>query len=206
VLFDRDGTLVANVPYNRSPEAVRAMPGAAAALDRLRRRGVRIGVVTNQSGVALGLISLTQLAAVHRRVEELLGPIDTWQVYRHRPDEGCGCRKPAPGLVQRAAAALGLSPSECAVVGDIGADVAAAEAAGARGVLVPTAASQAREAAGATCAPDLATAIDLLIGPETGLIGPETGLRPGRSAEAPGDEWHDGTAAEPEAVVRGALR
>jgi D-glycero-D-manno-heptose 1,7-bisphosphate phosphatase len=94
--------------------------------------------VSNQSGVGRGLVTRKQVDAVNRRVEELLGPIEVWAVCPHAPGEGCGCRKPAPGLVRRAADALGVDPERCALVGDIGADIGAARAAGARAVLVPT--------------------------------------------------------------------
>ncbi|WP_231930268.1 D-glycero-alpha-D-manno-heptose-1,7-bisphosphate 7-phosphatase [Friedmanniella luteola] len=138
VLFDRDNTLIHDVPYLADPAGVRPVDGARELLDQLRERGIAIGVVSNQSGVARGLISPDALARVNARVETLLGPFDTWQVCPHGEQDGCGCRKPAPGLVTAAAAALGLEPAACLVVGDIGADVAAGLAAGARAVLVPT--------------------------------------------------------------------
>lgn len=138
VLFDRDGTLITNVPYLADPAGVEPVPGARRALRDLRRRGVAVGVVSNQSGVARGLISPEALARVNARVDDLLGPFDTWQVCRHGVDDGCACRKPAPGLIQAAARELGVQPNECVVIGDIGADVDAALAAGARAVLVPT--------------------------------------------------------------------
>ncbi|MER6596124.1 HAD family hydrolase, partial [Micromonospora purpureochromogenes] len=131
MLLDRDGTLVEDVPYNGDPEKVRPMPGARAALDRLRAAGLRLGVVTNQSGLAKGLFTAAQLRAVHARIEALLGPFDTWQVCPHDDGDGCACRKPAPGLVHRAAAALGTTPARCVLVGDIGRDMTAALAAGA---------------------------------------------------------------------------
>ena len=138
VLFDRDGTLVRDVPYNGDPARVELMPTAHAATALLRRRGIAIGVITNQSGVARGLLTSADVASVNERVEELLGPIDVWAVCPHGTEEGCGCRKPAPGLVITALRALGLRPSEAVVIGDIGADVAAARAAGSDAVLVPT--------------------------------------------------------------------
>jgi HAD superfamily hydrolase (TIGR01662 family) len=137
VLFDRDGTLVDDVPYNGDPQLVRPVPGAREAVQRLRAAGLKVGVVTNQSGIARGLLTRTDADAVNQRVDELLGPFDTWQVCPHGPDDGCDCRKPQPGLVRAAAATLGVAPHEVVVVGDIGSDVAAAQAAGARGVLVP---------------------------------------------------------------------
>jgi histidinol-phosphate phosphatase family protein len=166
VLFDRDGTLVADVPYNGDPAKVLAMPGAREALARLRRAGVATAVVSNQSGVARGRLTQEQVEAVNRRVEELLGPLGPCLVCPHGPDDGCRCRKPAPGLVEAAAAALGMEPGDCAVIGDIGADVEAARAAGARGVLVPTAATRPEEVTAAPeVAPDLTAAVELLLGP-----------------------------------------
>jgi histidinol-phosphate phosphatase family protein len=165
VLFDRDGTLVVDVPYNGDPARVVPAPGAREALDRLRRAGIPTAVVTNQSGVARGLVSAADVAAVNRRVEELLGPVGPWLVCAHGPDEACGCRKPAPGLVVEAARRLGVDPRRCAVVGDIGADVEAARAAGARPVLVPTAATRPEEIAAAPeVAHDLPSAVRLLVG------------------------------------------
>jgi histidinol-phosphate phosphatase family protein len=165
VLFDRDGTLVVDVPYNGEPDNVQPMPGARAALDRLRSAGVSVAVVSNQSGVARGLISAEQVEAVNRRIEELLGPFEAWVVCPHGPDDGCDCRKPAPGLVREAARRLGVDAKDCALVGDIGSDVEAAHAAGARAVLVPTPVTRAEEVARAPeVAPDLATAVDRLLG------------------------------------------
>lgn len=164
VLFDRDGTLVVDVPYNGDPELVRPLPGAKAALDRLRAQGLRLGVVTNQSGIARGLLDRRQVEAVNARVDQLLGPFSVWALCEHGPEDGCSCRKPAPGMLLAAAAALGVEPSRCAMVGDIGADVGAARAAGMRAVLVPTRVTRPEEVAAApeVCA-DLAQAVDLLL-------------------------------------------
>jgi len=137
VLFDRDGTLIENVPYLADPRRVRPMPGARRTLNQLRRQGVAVGVVSNQSGVARGLINVDELAKVNARVESLLGPFDTWQVCLHAADARCSCRKPEPGMVTAAARQLGVAPHDCLMIGDIGSDVDAALAAGARAVLVP---------------------------------------------------------------------
>jgi histidinol-phosphate phosphatase family protein len=99
---------------------------------------VRVGVVSNQSGVARGLITAAQVEACNARLAELLGPFDTVQVCPHGPDDGCTCRKPAPGMVKAACAELDVAPARCVVIGDIGADVEAATAAGAVGIIVPT--------------------------------------------------------------------
>jgi len=167
VLFDRDGTLVHDVPYNRDPALVAPVDGAREVLDALRARGVPTGVVSNQSGLARGLITSAELDAVNARVEELLGPFGTWQVCPHGPEDGCGCRKPAPGMVLAAAAALGVEARGCVVIGDIGADVGAALAAGARAVLVPTPVTRVEEVeharAHAMVAPDLRAAVALAL-------------------------------------------
>jgi histidinol-phosphate phosphatase family protein len=170
VLFDRDGTLVHDVPYNTDPTAVQPVPGARAALERLRDIGIPVGVVTNQSGVARGLISPAQLKRVNTRVSELLGPFQAWSVCVHGEHDGCGCRKPAPGLVKDAAGQLGVPVDRCVVIGDTGADVTAAAAAGARGILVPTDRTLRPEIETATeVASDITTAVELAL---SGRIGP----------------------------------
>jgi histidinol-phosphate phosphatase family protein len=83
------------------------------------------------------------------RLAELLGPFDTVQVCPHGPDDGCTCRKPAPGMVKAACAELDVDPARCVVIGDIGADVEAAEAAGAVGIMVPTPVTRRAEVAAA---------------------------------------------------------
>jgi histidinol-phosphate phosphatase family protein len=165
VLLDRDGTIVHDVPYNGDPSAVAPVPGAREAIDRLRGAGLRLGVVTNQSGLARGLLTGEQVNAVNAAVERELGALGCWQVCPHAPDDGCSCRKPRPGLVLEAARVLGVRPEDCVVIGDIGADVDAARAAGARSVLVPTPATRPEEVAAApVVAADLATAVDVVLG------------------------------------------
>jgi HAD superfamily hydrolase (TIGR01662 family) len=167
VLFDRDGTLVHDVPYNGDPALVRPVPGAVEALQRLRREGLRVGLVSNQSGVGSGRITAAQVEAVNERLAELVGPFDVVRYCPHDRHEGCGCRKPAPGMVKEACVELGVPLDRCVVVGDIGADVEAAAAAGARGVLVPTDATRPEEVAAArrtaTVAPDLGAAVDEML-------------------------------------------
>ncbi|MDZ5445376.1 HAD-IIIA family hydrolase [Micromonospora sp. 4G57] len=164
VLLDRDGTLIEDVPYNGDPEKVRPLPGARAALDRLRAAGLRLAVVTNQSGLARGYFTEADMRAVHARVEELLGPFDDWRICPHDDTDGCACRKPAPGLVHAAATALGTTPARCVMVGDIGRDMAAALAAGATGILVPTPVTRPEEVAAAPAvARDLPAAVDEIL-------------------------------------------
>jgi HAD superfamily hydrolase (TIGR01662 family) len=164
VLLDRDGTLIEDVPYNGDPGRVRPLPGVGPALDRLRARGIRLAIVSNQSGIGRGRLTADQVAAVSLRVEDLLGPFDDLRWCPHVAADRCACRKPAPGLLVDAAAALGIDPLRCAMIGDIGADAEAARAAGMRSILVPTPVTRAEEI---TAAPERAAtfgdAVDLLL-------------------------------------------
>ncbi|MGK5681877.1 HAD-IIIA family hydrolase [Actinoplanes sp. URMC 104] len=209
VLFDRDGTLIVDVPYNGDPDLVEAVPGAREALDRLRAAGLRIGVVTNQSGLARGRFTAEQLAAVNARVSELLGPFDDWQICPHDDTAGCRCRKPAPGMVQAAAVALGTTPARCVMVGDIGRDVEAALAAGATGILVPTGVTLPGEVAAAPVVAGTITAAAELILAREALVTPAP--RPARAgtvlvvrSDSAGDVLVTGPAIR--AVAAGAER
>jgi histidinol-phosphate phosphatase family protein len=167
VLFDRDGTLVIDVPCNGEPDRVQPLPGAAEALARLRASGSRVALVTNQAGIGRGLVSREQVEAVNAHVAELLGPFDAVRYCPHAPEDRCGCRKPAPGMLLDIAGELGVAPERCAMVGDIGSDVEAAIAAGMRSVLVPTSRTRRAEI---SAAPELAStlgeAVDILLGAE----------------------------------------
>jgi len=141
------------------------MPGAAVAVARVRAAGIPVGIVSNQSGIARGRLTHAQVDAVNARVAELLGPFDVVTYCPHGSRDGCACRKPAPGLVRQAAAVLGVDPHACVVLGDIAADVGAAAAAGARGILVPTARTRREEVERAPqVARDLLEAVDLALG------------------------------------------
>ncbi|MEU4741259.1 HAD family hydrolase [Actinosynnema sp. NPDC023658] len=164
VLFDRDGTLITDVPYNGDPDRVEPMPGAHDVLLRLRAHGVRTGVVTNQSGIGRGLLTRAQVDAVNARVEVLLGRFGTWQVCPHHPDDGCECRKPSPTMILRACEELGARPERTYFIGDIEADVKAALAAGVVPVLVPTPVTLPDEVDRAPyTAPDLRSALAMVL-------------------------------------------
>lgn len=165
VLLDRDDTLILDVPYNGDPAKVEPMPGARAALRRLREARIPTAVISNQSGIGRGLLTRAEVEAVNARADALLGPLDAWLFCPHAPEDRCDCRKPAPGLVRQAASRLGVALERCVVIGDVGADVEAARAAGARAVLVPTARTRPEEIAAAPLvAPDLETAVGMVLG------------------------------------------
>jgi histidinol-phosphate phosphatase family protein len=140
VFLDKDGTLIENVPYNVDPALVSLTPGAGPALKRLAERGLRLIVVSNQSGVAEGWFAERALRAVEQRIAELLAPsevvIEAFYYCVHSAAAGCSCRKPRPGLVRRAAAELGITLSASWLVGDILDDVEAAHRAGCRAALI----------------------------------------------------------------------
>ncbi len=164
ILFDRDGTLIVDRPGISDPDAIELMPHAADALALAREWGYAVGVVTNQPAVAEGALDESQLFRMHARIEELAGPIDGWFVCIHGTADGCECRKPEPGLILAASARLGVSPERCTVIGDIGADVEAAHAAGARAVLVPTPVTRPEEIASAPLvAEDVLGAVRLVV-------------------------------------------
>jgi len=164
VLFDRDGTLIADVPFNADPRLVVPMPHARTALDRLRQASIATAVVTNQPGLAIGRLRQRDVAAINARMQALLGPVGPILMCAHAEFHGCECRKPAPGLILAASKLLGLPVEDCVVIGDIGSDIAAARAAGARAVLVATPVTLPEEIAAAPfVAKNLSHAVDAVL-------------------------------------------
>ena len=165
VLLDRDGTLIEDVPYNGDPELVRPLPGVREALDRLRAEGVRLMIVTNQSGIGRGLISTPQADAVDARVADLLGPFEAVLRCPHSPDDHCACRKPSPDLIKQALATTGVHPDRAVMIGDIGSDMDAATRAGVHGFMVPTTQTRREEVEAAPrSAAGLVQAVDQILG------------------------------------------
>ncbi|HVK72636.1 MAG TPA: HAD-IIIA family hydrolase [Kofleriaceae bacterium] len=133
LFLDRDGTLIVDVGYPRDPDQVELLPGAAAAL-RALPADIALVIVTNQSGLARGLITPAEAAAVADRVAARFAAegvrLAGAYVCPHGPDDGCSCRKPAPGLLLQAAHELGLDLAASVMIGDKPSDVAAGRAAG----------------------------------------------------------------------------
>jgi D-glycero-D-manno-heptose 1,7-bisphosphate phosphatase len=147
--LDRDGTLIEEVDYLTRIEDMRVLPGVAAALARLGRAGYLRVLVSNQSGVARGLLDERALDGIHaellRRLRADGGDLELVLYCPHLPgapleayDRVCDCRKPAPGLLLEAARRLPIDLTRSIAFGDSLRDVEAAERAGARGVLVRT--------------------------------------------------------------------
>lgn len=162
VLLDRDGTIIHERHYLADPDGVELIPGAAEALRDLAGHGFALVVVTNQSGIARGLIRPDQYVAVERRLNELLEEqgvrLDATFHCPHHPEWSgpCDCRKPAPGLYLRAADALGLELSRSYYIGDKVGDVLPAQRFGGTGFLVRTG----HGAEQATSAPDGVHVVD----------------------------------------------
>jgi D-glycero-D-manno-heptose 1,7-bisphosphate phosphatase len=141
VFLDRDGVLNESVirdgkPYPpESAEEVQIVSDAPAALRRLRALGLPLIVVTNQPDVARGKQTADAVEAIHRRLLEEL-PVDDFLSCFHDDADGCGCRKPLPGLILEGAARHGADPARSFMVGDRWRDVDAGAAAGCRTVWI----------------------------------------------------------------------
>ena len=167
VLLDRDGTVNVKAPegaYITAPDAVALLPGAADGIRRLNEAGVPVALVTNQRGIALGRMTEDDLAAVHARLQELLGATGACvDVIFHCPhDDGvCPCRKPGTLMLERARQHFGLpSLRNSVMIGDAESDVMAGLAAGARTIRLTASGADGRAHA---TAPSLAAAINFVL-------------------------------------------
>jgi histidinol-phosphate phosphatase family protein len=138
--LDRDGTLMEDSGYVGDPRRVRVLPGVAEALRALGAAGYQRIVVTNQSGVARGLFAEPDVESVHRALSAALAAegaaVDGYYYCTHL--EACACRKPLPGMVERAVAERALDLSRSVVFGDRAGDIGLAVGLGLPGILVGT--------------------------------------------------------------------
>lgn len=127
MFLDRDGTLIRHVHHLTNPEEVELLPRASDGIALLRSMGLKVVVCTNQSVIGRGLCDAERVEEVHRRMVELLEgdgvEIDGIVYCPHRPEEGCGCRKPAPGLGVQASRLVGVEPGQAVVIGDQRSDI-----------------------------------------------------------------------------------
>jgi D-glycero-D-manno-heptose 1,7-bisphosphate phosphatase len=149
VFLDRDGTINEEVDFVRTPAELHMINGAAEAIRRLNQRNVVTCVISNQSGIARGILTEETLARINERLEQELRDrgayVDRIYYCPHHPTEGvapydieCDCRKPAPGMLLRGEREFGLDLTRSFVVGDSRVDVLAANSVGAASVLVQT--------------------------------------------------------------------
>lgn len=177
--LDRDGCLIEEENYLSDPAKVRLCPGVPEALRLLEKKGYLRIVVSNQSGIARGYFSRDQLHAVERRINELLAEygvrIDAWYYCPHHAEKSilpeyaldCGCRKPKPGMLLRAAEDFSLDIKQCVMIGDRITDIQAGRNAGCRAeALVRTgygASEDLSRVPGVVDAPDILTAVRRLV-------------------------------------------
>lgn len=140
IFLDRDGTLNPDPGYLSHPDQMTLFPWVAKSLRKLHDAGFGLVVVTNQSGVGRGLITLENLHAIHARMDQLLAEqggaaIDHYALCTHRPDEGCPCRKPSPLLLKDAATRFGADLARSYMIGDKRIDLEAGKRAGCKGVI-----------------------------------------------------------------------
>lgn len=143
VILDRDGVINADsADYVKSPAEWRPLPGAIEAIRRLTDSGNNIYIATNQAGVARGIFSAADLAAIHQKMTDAVkssgGAISRIFACLHHPDAGCDCRKPNPGMLLKIAAETGRALTGVPFVGDSLKDMDAARAAGCTPILVLT--------------------------------------------------------------------
>ena len=143
ILLDRDGVINFDSPdYIKTPHEWRPIPGSMQAIATIRSKGFKVGVCTNQAGIARGRMSLSDLEEIHAKLRCELGKLnaglDELMFCPHHPDVGCGCRKPEPGMLLEVMRNLSVSAQHTAFVGDSMTDIQAAAAAGCQAVLVRT--------------------------------------------------------------------
>lgn len=157
VFLDRDGTVIVEKHYLHDPSGVELLPGAAEGMRRMAGLGLRLVLVSNQSGVGRGYFGRDAVERVHGRLIELLAArgvrLDALYLCPHAPGkdgagEPCGCRKPLPGLIERASLELGLDPSRSFVIGDKPCDIDMGLVVNATTFLVTTGYGAAHAAAG----------------------------------------------------------
>jgi len=157
VFLDRDGTVNEEVEYLTSPRDLRLIPRSAEAIRMANGLGLRVLIVTNQSGVARGLLTEQQLDDIHRSLTEKLAAeganVDRIYYCPHHPGEGpppyrgeCDCRKPGTGMIRQAVDEFGIDPTLSYVIGDRTVDVDMARNAGAHAILVLTGYGRAEQA------------------------------------------------------------
>lgn len=140
VFFDRDGTLMEEVHYCKDPKDVALIPGAARALQLLKERGFKNIIITNQSGIGRGWVTLEQYEQVHETLLEKIGEgrIDATYFCPDRPDQESTRRKPLPGMVLQAAAEHGIDLDKSFFIGDTASDIECGRNAGVHTILVRT--------------------------------------------------------------------
>lgn len=181
IVLDRDGVINEDSDaFIKSPEEWKLLPGSAEAIARLTHARYQVVVATNQSGIARGYFDIGTLNRIHekmqREVADAGGRIDAIFYCPHGPDDGCECRKPLPGMLRDIERRLQLSLQDVATIGDSLRDLQAAQAVGARAILVRTGKGVETEqkldqlAAPVDVYDDLSAAVDALLDVESATV------------------------------------
>jgi D-glycero-D-manno-heptose 1,7-bisphosphate phosphatase len=142
VILDRDGTIIVECNYLSDPQQVEMIPAVTDGLRQLRKLGLGLVVITNQSGVGRGFFNEVHVGLIHERMCQLLEAeglyLDGIYFCPHRPEDDCLCRKPKPGLIEKAGRDLGFDPQAAFVIGDKPCDIELGRQVGATTFLVRT--------------------------------------------------------------------
>jgi D,D-heptose 1,7-bisphosphate phosphatase len=147
VFLDRDGTIVEDIGYLNNPQQIQFIPGSIEAIKKLNEAGYKVVVITNQAGVARGLITEDMLQTIDKTLHKFIlnggAHLDGVYYCPHHPEHGvhpykqeCECRKPHPGLIKRAHRDLNIDLSQSFMVGDKATDIQAGKRAGTKSILV----------------------------------------------------------------------
>lgn len=174
VFIDRDDTLCKDVHYCRRPEDLKLLPGAGEAVSRLNKAGFLVVVITNQSGIARGIITEEDLHRIHEKMKKDLvlhgAHVDRIYYCPHHPDDGCACRKPGTLLIERAVEDLDIQLEDSYMVGDRLFDMEMARRTGTTAVLVlppeRLGETEEAEAISSYVAPDLEEAVGWILSQE----------------------------------------
>ena len=140
IILDRDGTIIVDHGYLDDPGKVEFLPGALEGLREWHALGHPLIVVSNQSGIGRGVLTIARVLEINARMQQLLraagAPLDGIYFCPHSPTDGCDCRKPGSRLVEEAAAELSFEPADAVVIGDKSSDIELGRRLGAVTVLV----------------------------------------------------------------------
>src|SRR5205807_10584593 len=170
VFVDRDGTIMENCDYCSDPKDVKIFPGVPNALRGLKSKGFKLVIVTNQSGIGRGLITVEQYRAVEAEVLRQLGAglIDATYFCPDVPGQHSSCRKPAPGMIVEATRQHQIDLTRSFLIGDKEIDVECGRNAGVRTIRVKT--GPEREMAGSMAdwiTKDVPAAAEIILGAES---------------------------------------
>jgi histidinol-phosphate phosphatase family protein len=187
VLLDRDGVINRRLLHGVvRAEDLEVLPQALRGLELLNRAHAVVAIVSNQANVGRGLLALDELGRIHAamlgRIRAAGGRVDAVYVCPHTPHQNCRCRKPAPGMLLRAASELGFAIESAHMIGDQPCDVEAARRAGCHAILVGDCGVElfSDSASPPLLARDLGEAAEWIVNDSSRAVRPRQGLKTAR--------------------------